>query len=167
MQQLETSIEKLVSKIPYQLPANAKELLVKALPWITLVGAIAMLGVAFVGLQALLFVGSVFGGMMYSGIYAGELGLNSGVWFMAWVAMGLAVVQAVMYIIAFAPLLNRKKFGWNVIFWSTLVSVLTGVANLIYNFNLGSFLGSLIGAVVSLYLLFQVKSYYTAVAVKK
>ena len=156
MQETENKLDELlVKKAPFQLPANVKEGLVKALPWITLAGGIlTALSVVFL-FQALILVNSLFGGLaVVTGV------AYPGLMFMAWVALAIAAVQAVMFFVAFGPLKDRKKSGWNILFWVSLVYAVYAVALFFGNWDVFSLILSLVGDVVGLYLLFQVRSYY-------
>ena len=62
-------------------------------------------------------------------------------------------VMIVLEALSISPLFKRSKTGWNLLYYSTLLGA---VQNLL-SFNLG---GLIIGTLLSLYLLFQVKEYY-------
>lgn len=130
----------LVKKAPV-LPANIKEAIVKFAPWITLVVLILTLPLvlAVLGLGALVTPFAFLGGVTAGTNFILTL-LFSG-------------VSLVLEALAIPGLFKRSKKAWNLIFYAALLG---GIQNVV-TFNLG---GLLIGTLLSLYLLFQVKEYY-------
>jgi hypothetical protein len=154
--------EMLFKKAPYQLPENARKGLVSALPWLTLVGGVLMLWAAW-GLYTILTYVSPFATLANELNAAYGVGYVSPVGFspLVWVSLGLLVVEAVMFFIAFPALQAHKKSGWNLLFWVSLLNIVEVVLQVIGYTNFGSLVASLLGSLVGLYLLFQVRSYYT------
>ena len=134
-----TSLEGFFKALP-PLPANAVTTLFKIAPWIALVfGILGVLsGLAGFGILTVFAPFAVAGG-----VHGYGLGFIS--------AIGLAV-SSLMMLIAFPGLKAGKMNGWNMLFWSEVVS---GVASLI-----GFSIGSVVGALIGFYLLFQIKSRY-------
>lgn len=139
---LEDTLETyLVDKAPFQLPTGAKEFIVKYGPWIALVMlvlSLPMILLAF-GLGALVAPFALLGG-----VQAG-VGFGLGMIF----SLGMIIIEA----IAIPGLFKRKLSAWRLMYYSTLLG---GIQALI-SFNLG---GLVIGTGLSLYILFQIKSYY-------
>jgi hypothetical protein len=139
---LEDTLETyLVDKAPFQLPKGAKEFIVKYGPWIALVMlvlSLPMILLAF-GLGALVAPFALLGGVQAS------VGFGLGMIF----SLGMIVIEA----IAIPGLFKRKLSAWRLMYYSALLG---GVQALI-SFNLG---GLVIGTGLSLYILFQIKSYY-------
>jgi hypothetical protein len=136
--QLETTLEGVfVKKLP-ALPANVKEIIVKFSPWIALVGLVMTLPTL---LAALGLTGMMSG---YLG-YGYRFGYSISWW--------ISIASMVLMAIALPGLFKRKMSAWKLMFYSSLVMA---VYNLI-TMNLGSLI---IGTGISLYILFQVKSYY-------
>lgn len=157
MEKLEAKLDELlVKKAPYQLPVNAKELLVTALPWLTLAGGVLTLLGAW-GLWSLLSrlenVNQLYG---YAPSYA-----QTAFGPLFWASLIILVTQGVLYLVAFPGLRDKKKAGWNILFWVALANLAYGVVSLLANAQVGSFLFSLLGSLIGMYLLFQVRSYYT------
>jgi uncharacterized membrane protein HdeD (DUF308 family) len=137
-------LEDLYAKVP-ALPANVREVLVKIAPWLSLIfGVLTVLtGVAALGLfTALSPFTSTYGGLGY------------GAFTMVYAAV--VVVEGVVMVLAFSPLKARKVRGWNLLFWSEILAVVSSVVTL----SVGSVVGALIGAVIAFYILFQMRSYY-------
>jgi len=78
-------------------------------------------------------------------------GLRAGATFS--LTMVFTVVTLVLELIALPGLFKRSKSGWNFIFYASLVGIIQSVVS----FSLG---GLIIGGLVGLYVLFQVREYY-------
>lgn len=133
-------------KAPWQLPAGAKEWIVKYGPWISLVllilGALVIIPVLVLalGLTAVSLPFAAATGAMHNTAFG-------------WIQIIISLVVLVMEGIAIPALLKRKLSGWNLIYYAQLLSV---VGSLI-NFNI---ISALISLVIGMYILFQIRSYY-------
>lgn len=131
----------LVDKAPFQLPEGAKEAIVKYGPWITLV-------LLVLALPAILFafgLGTILAPFAFLG------GVGAGVNF--GVGLIFSAVVLVIEALAIPGLFKRSMSAWRLMFYATLLG---GVQNVI-GFNLG---GLVIGTLLSLYILFQIRGYY-------
>jgi hypothetical protein len=130
----------LVTKAPIQIPEAGREAIVRWGPWVLVVLLVITLPAALfiLGLGALV---APFAGVNY----ATGFGIS---------AIGLLVTFA-LEAAALPGLFARKMSGWNLLFYARLVSI---VASLL-TFYLA---GAVIGGLISLYLLFQVRSLYHA-----
>lgn len=143
---LETTLnDLLVKKAPFQLPKNVKEILVNFAPWLALIGGI--LGV--IGALTVFGLGSIFGPLA---LYGGAPFATSYFTTFAFSSIVLGV-SGVIDLLAFSGLKKRSIKGWRLLFYGQLVWAL---AKLI-SFDL---LGLVLGTVIGLYFLFQVKEYY-------
>lgn len=131
----------LVDKAPFQLPDGAKEFMVKYGPWIILV----LLVLSLPALLLAFGLGTLVAPFAFLG------GLQAGVTY--GVGMIFSVVVLVMEALALPGLFGRKMSGWRMMFYATLV----GAVQNVITFSLG---GLVIGTLLSLYILFQIKSYY-------
>lgn len=131
----------LVKKAPFSLPDNVKEIIVRFAPWIALIVLIVSLPAVLVlfGLGTILMPFSYLGGVHAGAGYT--------------LSLIVLAVSLVIEAIAIPGLMKKQKNGWYLIYYSTLINA---VYNLI-SFNLG---GLIIGTLLSLYVLFQIKSYY-------
>jgi hypothetical protein len=129
----------LVTKAPVQLPDVAREFIVKFGPWIALVLLILSLPPLLIalGLGALL---TPFGGYYYTVGY-GYLTI-------------FVLVQVGLLVAALPGLFARKMSGWKLIFYSQLVA-------LVFSILAGNIVGGLLGALIGLYILFQIRTKYT------
>jgi len=146
MGQLESNLDEYLGKKAPQMPKEWREFLVKASPYLAILGVI--LGIPAV--LTLLGLGTIlvpFGTL--GGLVSGQPFLGVGYI----VNIAFLIVILVLEALSISPLFKRSKTGWNYMYYVTLLSA---VQNLV-SFNIG---GLIIGTLISLYLLFQVKSYY-------
>ncbi len=137
-QLIATLDEYLVKKAPFQLPDSVKELLVKFGPWITLVLLVMLLPFLLVALGIGTFL------MPFGGVgYATGFGL----------AAIFALVQIVLFGMALPGLFARKKSAWMLMFYAQLISLLGSLLT-------GAIISGLIGALIGLYFLFQLRTKY-------
>ena len=135
---LEVTLEEYLVKKAPQLPKAWKEILVKFAPYLVIVGVVfGVMGfLALLGLGTFLVPLGAIGGM--------KTGL-----------LNIVFLGAVLLLegLAIPGLFSRSKKAWTFLYWSALV----GVVQNIVSFNVG---GLVIGGLLSLYFLFQVKEYY-------
>lgn len=149
-------------KFPVQLPKAAREWIVKAAPWLALVVGVLSLWASWSFWQAGHYVNRLVDwANTLSAAYGGDTVQHLGVmWYLSFVVI---LVQAAFMLLAFPGLRDRKKIGWNFVFYSSIVAVALGVVQLfVSGYGFGSLIGSLIGAAISFFILFQVRSYYKA-----
>lgn len=130
----------LVQKAPFQIPDAARELIVKYGPWITVV----LLALSVPAILIILGVGTFlvpFGGVGY----ATGFGLAS---------IGL-IAQVGLEVLSLPGLFARKMSGWTLMFYAQVVGFLSSLVA-------GAIISGLIGALISFYILFQVRSLYKA-----
>jgi branched-subunit amino acid transport protein len=140
--QLEDTLETyLVDKAPFSIPDNFKELIVKFSPWISLI----LLLVALPAILAIFGLGAILTPFSFLG------GISAGYNYIF--TLAFSVVTLVLEALAIPGLFKRSLGGWRFAYYAALVSA---VQNLV-TFNLG---GLVIGGLVSMYVLFQIKSYY-------
>lgn len=128
----------LVTKAPFQLPMNVKEGVVKYGPWISIVILVLLLPPVLL----VLGIGTVlipFAGPAYATSFT-------------WLTV-LTLVQVGMLIAALPGLFARKMHGWRLIFYSRLLSIVTQLLS-------GLVVGAIVGGLISLYILFQVRELY-------
>lgn len=151
----------MVVKAPFQIPKAAKDWIVRYGPWITLVAGILLVLFVIPGIMAALALAgySAAYGSMY-GAYGVAVGSVVGPMF--YIALVVLAVQLIIMFVSVPMLLKRQRNGWLLVFYSSVVSLLYTVFNTFsYGyFSFGSLIGGLIGAVVSMYVIFQIRSYY-------
>lgn len=129
----------LVKKAPYTIPSSAREKIVTFVPWIDLILAITFIPilVALLGLNFLI------------SSYAWSMGAYAHGWGLATI---IALVSCALEVLALPGLFKRKKYAWTFLLYAALLTI---ISNVIF-FSIGGILGGIIG----LYILFQVKEYY-------
>ncbi len=142
LKQLEDILELYLVKKAPSLPTGAKEAIVKFGPWIVLIILIMTLPLVL----AVLGLGSLFIPISYMG------GVNSGVGYTA--SLVLMFITLILEAVALPGLFRREKRSWNLVYYATLI----GAVQSAISFNL---VGLIVGSLISLYILFQIKSYYT------
>lgn len=143
---LEVTLDEYLGKKAPQLPKEWKEIIVKFAPYLAILyvifGAFSFL--ALLGLGAFLAPLGFVGGMMTGRPFLG-VGYIVNVLFFG--------VMILLEGLAISGLFSRSKKAWTFLYWSALV----GVVQNIVSFNVG---GLIIGGLLSMYFLFQVKEYY-------
>jgi hypothetical protein len=126
------------TKAPFQLPEGVREWLVKFGPWITLV-------LLVLALPAVLLLLGISAFVVPAAAVTGNTGFGVGVI--------LLIVQLVLQAASLPGLFARKLSGWNLLFYSDILGLVVSIMN-------GNIVGAIIGTVIGLYILFQIKSYY-------
>jgi hypothetical protein len=129
------SLEKLFKQAP-NLPPKWTEVLVKIAPILSLVfGVLGIIaGIGALGLSPV---------ALSDGVNSSMFMLISGV---------TAVVSSVLLLMAYSHLKVRRYRGWELLFWSEVVGVISSLLALSFS--------SVVGILIGFYLLFQIKSYY-------
>lgn len=138
--QLASMMEEWFKKLP-PLPANAVESIFKIAPILALIFGVLGILVSIAGLSAL----SLFAPVAALGGAAPQFGLGI-------IATIGFLVSSVMMLLAYPGLKAGKIGGWNLMFWSEVVMVVTAV--------IGISIGNVLGAAIGFYLLFQLKPKY-------
>jgi hypothetical protein len=144
LSQLEGTFEEYFVKKAPALPQNIKELLVKIAPYLSILLAILIL-------PSLLFLLGI-GGLA---TVLAPIGGASAVTQLPtmWISILILVPVVILEIMAIPGLFARKAVAWKYLYWAQLISAVSSLVQ----FNI---LGAIIGLVIGLYLLFQVKSFY-------
>ncbi len=72
------------------------------------------------------------------------------------------LLTSIIYIMAYSPLKQYKKYGWDLLFLAFLVNLVSSVVTSFSDYGTPSNLvGTVIGAAIGGYLLFQMRPYYT------
>lgn len=169
LQKVEDGIGKALKGLP-DISESARESVAKVLPILAIIGGIFQLAAAYwvyklanVAEQVDSFVRS------YSALTGGVYGLSGTDKLLIYVGAAVLLVEAVILLMAYSGLNDRKKKGWDLLFLGALINVAYSVVSLfITGRGFGSFLFGLIGSVIGFWLLFQVKSKYgTGKSLKK
>lgn len=163
LQPLETALDDIFVKKAPPLPPNSKKALVEYLPWINLVlGLLALYTVYLLWHWAHLATGLINYANTLNAAYGGPAIANvNRLGFGIWLGLIVLAVEALLYIAAFQATRDRKKSGWNLMFYALLVNIVYGVVILFTSYGgVGNLIGTLIGSAIGLYVLFQIRSSY-------
>jgi len=163
MQKLESWLNDIfVTKAPFTISQNARQSLVSAMPWITLIAGAVMLWITYLAWQALAFVGhfSAVANDLAQSLYGRPYAQYHDLSFLLWVSLVVMIVEAILFFSAYPKLRDRKKSGWNIIFWVSLINVAEAILQVIATGDIFGLIGQLLGTAVGLYLLFQMRSMY-------
>jgi len=143
--QLETLLNEYLGQKAPAMPENIKETLVSFAPYIAIISIVFSLPAIFaiLGIGAMMGPFSAFMGPSYMmtygiGYYIGIVGL---------------IISAVLEALAIQGLFKRSMKAWRLMYYSTLVAFVASV----FQGNPGS---ALVGGLIGMYLLFQVKAMY-------
>lgn len=169
LQSLEKNLDDLFVKQAPPLPSNAKRALVRYLPWISLVFGLFTLYAVYALWHWAHLVNNLVNyansiSVAYGGPVISANRLSLGVW------LGLIVlaIEALLYVLAFPGLRDRKKSGWDMLFYASIVNIAYGIVILFTDYGgLTNLIWTIIGSGVGLYLLFQVRGSYKASKVSK
>lgn len=140
LHQLEMWLDEYLGHKAPQIPVRGREFIVKIAPWATLI----LLIIALPLLLALLGLGAFFAPFGFiGGFHAGAM------YIITWV---LTLATFVLEIIALPGMFRRQRRSWLLIFYASLISVVISIVSI----NIGGLIGNIIG----LYFLFQIRSYY-------
>jgi uncharacterized membrane-anchored protein len=130
MAALEAWLAPIFAKAPH-LPSSAHETLVMIAPWAALIGGIlGIFGILSAGMIWSVFSFSLFAyGLMQISMLAGLVA---------------GLVAAILELMAFQPLTNRQKKGWNFLFYGIVLFALSAVVDLFFGYGGGAF-GQLLG----------------------
>lgn len=154
---LEKSLDGMYKKWP-QLPEGFKKWLANNVWWLALVGAILS---ALSVLTSWNYASQVSRVDDFARSYGVDLynGGSSTYW---WIMMAASAVEAVLLFMAFQKLKEHKKDGWNLLFYTSLVSVGATVLTAFMSKSVvGTLIGAAIGALISWFFLFAVRSKFT------
>ncbi len=141
--------------ITLNLPTGGQKWLAENAWWLSLVGGILSLwgawsfwSVAHYASQWIRWANEVAGTTTNLGV----------AWYITLVAM---IVQAVLLLVAVQQLKTHKKSGWNLLLYTSYVSVITGVLDLfVPGYGFSGLVGMVIGALIGWFFLFQVRGYF-------
>jgi hypothetical protein len=141
---LAKTLDQSYAKLPV-LPKGAKDFIAQIAPWLALI----------FGILAVLAGISSFGAFSFFSPFAMVAGVR-GYAMMAILSPIILLVQGLIELMAFSPLKGNLIKGWNLLYYSLILSVISSIITL----NLSSVLSSIVGALIGYYFLYQIKSYY-------
>jgi hypothetical protein len=169
LQSLENSLDDVFAKKAPALPEGGKKALVEWLPWINLVfGVLTLLSALSLWRWAHSTNALVDYANSLSSVYGGETIATSRMDVAIWLGLAVLVVQGALMLAAFSPTKDRKKAGWNLMFYAALLNFAYGIVTLFSDYSYaGGVVGTLLGTAIAFYLLFQIRSAYKLVPAAK
>lgn len=138
-------------KAPVQLPKNWKEGIVKYAHYVILIISI---------LVALPLIALILGGTFMA--------------LFAWTSLGgilsllatiLTIISVIFYMMSYSGIKERAERGWRLVFYSSVISAASSVVSWLSNpVWVNELLGAALGLAISLFILFQIRDYYTGKA---
>ncbi len=159
---LEKSLNEIFGEQAPKLPEGGKKFLVQYAPYLVLIGGILSLFGAWGLWNAARTVNKIADwANELSQAYGGTTVSTSRLTVWVWLGIAFMVLNAVLYLMAYKPLKAREKRGWDLVFYVTLLSVAYSVVSIFINGQgFGSFVMGMIGVVIGLWLLFQIRPAY-------
>lgn len=151
--------EMVYEKISIKLPTTVREWIVAYGPWVAVAGGVLV--VLFVVPTFLLSLSITASTATYLAAYGATPAVAGPMYYLSLLVLA---IQLVIMCMAIPMLLKRKRQGWLLMFYSSVVSLVYTVLNTFsYGyFGFGTLLGGLVGAAIGFYVLFQIRSYYKA-----
>jgi len=143
--QLETMLDEYLGKKAPAMPENIKETLVSFAPYLAIIGIVISLPAIFAILRIGAMMGpfSAFMGVSYLGTYGVTYYIG---------IIGL-IISAVLEALAIQGLFKRSMNAWRLMYYASLVTFVASILQ-------GNLSSAIIGGLIGLYILFQVKSMY-------
>jgi hypothetical protein len=164
LQPLEKQLDELFVKGAPALPEGGKKWLVKYLPWINLVLGLLTLYTVYVLWHWAHTANSLIDyANSLSQAYGGDKIANvDRLDTFVWLGLIVLAIEAVIYLLAFPATRDRKKSGWDLMFYALLINLVYGVIVVFTDYGgIGSLIGTIIGSGIGLYLLFQIRASYS------
>lgn len=161
---VETKLDDVLhKKAPVQLPENGRKLIVQYLPWINLVlGVFALWSAWSLWRWAHLANALIDYANSLSQAFGGAPVVSNRMTVLMWVGIALLAVEGLLFLAAFPGTRDRKKSGWNLLFYAAILNAVYGIVIVFSEYGgAGQLIASLIGSVLGLYFLFQIRDYYT------
>ena len=138
--ELENKLEEVFTKKLPALPENIKEIIVKYGPYVALIAMVFSIPT----LLALFGIGAIVAPWAV-------IGSSYGIRTILAIIFSLLII--ILEIVALPGLFKRQMKAWKIMFYISLINVISNLLSL-------NLFGLIIGAAISWYFLFQIKSYY-------
>jgi hypothetical protein len=166
LHKLENTIKEWLKPLPH-LPTEWRKWIANNVWWIVLVGVILSVlgGLALIGAVFTAMGAVATGNTIYSSLGVSGVSIYTGWWYAATVAsLIFLVITVIINAMAITPLKAQSKKGWNLLFLTFLVGVVSSIVSVVLNITtvsvVGSLIGGVIGVVISAYFLFEIRSYF-------
>lgn len=168
-QTLETNLDNIFGKQAPQLPSNAKKAIASIVPWASLILGIFSLYSVYVLWHWAHTANDLINSLnslsaAYGGPQVAADRMSMGIW------LGLIVmaIEGLLYVAAFPGTRDRKKSGWNLLYYALLINIVYGIVIMFTSYGgFGSLIGTLIGSAIGFYFLFQIRGLYSGARARK
>jgi hypothetical protein len=134
-----------------KLPAGIVDFFVSVAPWLALIGGVlSLIAGPLIGI-----IGSI--GSLAS--------LSPYMLILTLLSTAMLVAQAVLLLMAFTPLKNREFKGWALIFWSQMLGIVDSLLSIVLG-DSSRIVGTIIGVLIGLYILYQMRPRYNGQVVE-
>lgn len=140
---LEQWMAPIFAKFPH-IPENGRKTLADIAPWLALIFGV-------LGLLGIVSAGSLMSYLSFSFIGMGMIQITM------FISLLAGLIACILEILAFKPLKAMKKKGWDLLFYATVLTTATTILSLLFGY---SEIGGLVGALIGLWLLFEVRGLY-------
>jgi hypothetical protein len=142
------TVEQPFKNVPH-LPKGLMDFLVKIVPWLAGLGGIMNI------VSALEMFNNAVNPRSTFSLLADLVSVNPTYY---WVAGVLSLLSGALLLMAFKPLQARAFKGWVYLFWVNMLGIAMSVASIFL--ISGSWVGTVVGILIGLYILFEFKPYY-------
>jgi hypothetical protein len=147
----------LVQKAPFQIPENGKLTLVKIAPWLAIIAGV----LGLIGLFSIYHLISLANTASQLSKLFGQSTKFAGFVPLLYLSLIALVINLILIGLSIQGLFNNKKSAWNLLFYSQLIGVVANVVQWLSNpLQIFSLIWTAIIALVTFYILFQVRQYY-------
>lgn len=144
LKQLEKFLDTNFVKLP-NLPKGGRDFIVSVAPWLALI----------FGILAIIAGFWAFGATSIMSPFAAAIGVGKYT-FVTFIMTIILIIQGLIELIAFSPLKANKIKGWNLMFYSLILSFVSSI----FSLQITGIISSLFWSLVGYYFLYQVKTYY-------
>lgn len=168
LHKLETTIADWYKNVPH-LPKNVSKWIAENVWWIVLIAVILGVFGLFTGFVAIAGLSALTASYGAANPYYGAAMMQANVGASlaaAWVALAGLAVSTVVMALAISPLKDQKKKGWDLLFLSDVVYFVIAVIGAVVSFQFFGIISPIIGAAISFYFLFEIRSHFLGHKVK-
>jgi hypothetical protein len=160
LKDFEASVEDLYKNLP-TLPKKFQLLIVKFLPYLISFISIIYLFAVWLLWHSGHSINHIDTNLNSIDIYGGKIIADQKLGISYWLTFTVLLVIITLCLSSIVYLLKRKRMGWTILFYVTIINVFCGLFIMFTVFgNNYSFIECLIISFVSLYFLYQIKDYY-------
>lgn len=151
---IEAMLVDLFEKFPH-IPEGGRKVIADIAPWLALISGVF-------GLLSLLTAGGLTVLLAIPQLVGGSMAVIIG-----FITVALGLIATIFQLLAFNPLKERAKKGWNLLFYSALIGVISVLVSFIGSMmsmsaygrasGLSALIGAAIGALIGGWLLFEIR----------